>query len=82
MPDDNSTKQLDLVTEIVAAYVGRNQTAAVNAGAKMHQRPGVKMHHDVAGSRSTAFLDRFDAVRLRRLTVGGFTSAAVAACFV
>ena len=28
MSDDNSSKQLDLATEIVAAYVGRNQTAA------------------------------------------------------
>src|SRR5262249_51616977 len=28
MPDDNLTKQLDLVAEIVAAYVGRNQITA------------------------------------------------------
>jgi predicted transcriptional regulator len=28
VPDDNSSNQLDLVAEIVAAYVGRNQTAA------------------------------------------------------
>src|SRR5215472_5049996 len=28
MADDNSTKHLDLVAEIVAAYIGRNQIAA------------------------------------------------------
>ena len=64
MPDDSSTKQLDLVTEIVAAYVRRNQVAA-------DQLPSLisAVHHALDGlgqPMEEALVERTPAVPVRQ----------------